>query len=178
MVRIPVLLKKSMTNKLKKNLILIVEQLAEQLMSENKMLTVAESCTGGGIASALTDLSGSSVWFERGFVTYSNQAKREMLGVSELTLKQVGAVSQETVIEMAEGALKHSHADYSLSVSGIAGPTGGSVDKPVGLVWFAWCKTVNGENSVSTEQHIFSGDRHAVREQAVFYALEGLIKFL
>jgi len=167
-----------MSNKLKKNLTLIVEQLADQLTSKNKMLAVAESCTGGGIASALTTLAGSSVWFERGFVTYSNQAKHEMLGVSELTLEQVGAVSQETVIEMAEGALKQSHADYSLSVSGIAGPGGGSIDKPVGLVWFAWCKTVKGESNVTAKKIVFSGDRHTVREQAVLYALEGLIKFL
>ncbi len=121
-----------------KNLPLIVEQLAELLIKFNKQMSVAESCTGGWVAKELTDLSGSSAWFERGFVTYSNQAKHEMLGVLESTLDTYGAVSEETVTEMAIGALKNSHADFSLSVSGIAGPTGGSVEKPVVLVWFSW----------------------------------------
>lgn len=158
----------------------IVAQLAESLISVNKSLTVAESCTGGWLAKVLTDLSGSSVWFDRGFVTYSNAAKQEMLGVSETTLETYGAVSQETVIEMATGALKYSHADFSISVSGIAGPSGGSDDKPVGLVWFAWCEksSANKEGALFSEQKIFSGDRNAVREQAVVYALTELINFI
>lgn len=165
-----------MTNK---KLTLIVGQLAELLIKNNKKLTVAESCTGGWLAKVLTDLAGSSVWFERGFVTYSNQAKHEMLGVAESTLGTYGAVSQETVTEMALGALKNSHADFSLSISGIAGPGGGSVDKPVGLVWFAWAdKKNNIKDIIFSEQKIFSGNREAVRQQAVDYALTGLIKLL
>lgn len=158
-----------------KKLTLIVEQLAESLIKDNKKLTVAESCTGGWIAKVLTDLAGSAVWFERGFVTYSNQAKHEMLGVAEATLESYGAVSRETVAEMAIGALKNSHADFSLSVSGIAGPSGGSADKPVGLVWFAWA-TKNGV--ISSEQKNFSGDRDEVRKQAVIFALIRLINLL
>ena len=153
----------------------LVKQLAELLIKNNKMLAVAESCTGGWIAKLLTDLAGSSSWFDRGFVTYSNQAKQEMLGVLTKTLENDGAVSQETVIEMASGVLKNSQADYSLSVSGIAGPEGGTDDKPVGLVWFAWASH-NAE--VLTEQKIFNGDRNTVREQAALFALNGLIKLI
>lgn len=158
-----------------KKITLLVGQLADLLIERNKKLTVAESCTGGWIAKVLTDLAGSSVWFERGFVTYSNQAKHEMLSVAEATLESYGAVSQETVAEMAAGALKNSHADFSLSVSGIAGPGGGSADKPVGLVWFAWS---NKDGIVASEQKIFSGDRDEVRKQAVIFALTQLIKIL
>lgn len=159
-----------------KKLILIVKQLSSLLIKNNKQLTVAESCTGGWVAKALTDLAGSSVWFERGFVTYSNLAKHEMLGVSELTLQNYGAVSQQTVNEMAIGALKSSHADFSLSISGIAGPEGGSVEKPVGLVWFSWAEQKNNtQNILASEQHVFQGDRDAVRQQAVAYALNKLI---
>ena len=158
-----------------KKLTLIVEQLAESLIKDNKKLTVAESCTGGWIAKVLTDLAGSSVWFERGFVTYSNQSKHEMLGVAEATLESYGAVSRETVSEMATGALKNSHADFSLSVSGIAGPSGGSADKPVGLVWFAWATK---DGVISSEQKFFSGDRDEVRKQAVIFALIRLINLL
>jgi nicotinamide-nucleotide amidase len=157
-----------------KKLTLIVEQLAELLIKNNKQLTVAESCTGGWVAKVLTDLAGSSAWFERGFVTYSNKAKHEMLAVTESTLETYGAVSQETVAAMATGALKNSHADFSLSISGIAGPDGGSIDKPVGLVWFAWAENDN----LSSEQKIFSGDRNAVREQAVAHALTKLVSFI
>jgi len=158
-----------------KKLSLIVEQLAELLIKRNKKLTIAESCTGGWIAKVLTDLAGSSAWFERGFVTYSNQAKHEMLGVADTTLEKFGAVSEETVAEMVAGALKNSHADFSLSVSGIAGPGGGSDDKPVGLVWFAWAAR---DAVLLSEQQIFTGDRDAVREQAVIHALTGLLKLL
>ncbi len=162
-----------------KELILIVEQIAALLLKNSKQLAVAESCTGGWVAKVLTDLAGSSVWFERGFVTYSNQAKHEMLGVAESTLKSYGAVSQETIIEMAIGALINSQADFSLSISGIAGPGGGSAEKPVGLVWFAWAeKKHDTEDVILSEQKIFSGDRDAVREQAVIFALTKLTNLL
>lgn len=162
-----------------KKLTLIVEQLAGLLINNNKQLAVAESCTGGWVAKVLTDIAGSSAWFDRGFVTYSNEAKQEMLGVAESTLETHGAVSQETIHEMALGALKNSHADFSLSISGIAGPDGGSVEKPVGFVWFAWA--VNDNNSVNilaSENKVFDGDRDSVRHQAVEYALTELIKYI
>ena len=158
-----------------KEVTLLVEQISERLIKNKKRLTVAESCTGGWIAKVLTDLAGSSAWFERGFVTYSNDAKHEMLGVNKSTIEAYGAVSQETVNEMALGALKNSHADYSLSVSGIAGPSGGSADKPVGLVWFAWAYQ---DTVITSEIKIFSGDRNEVREQAVFHALTELVSFI
>ena len=162
-----------------KKLTLLVEQLATLLIKADKKLTVAESCTGGWVAKVLTDLTGSSAWFERGFVTYTNQAKHEMLGVNESTLESYGAVSQETVSEMAIGALKNSHADFSLSVSGIAGPGGGSKEKPVGLVWFSWAvKENNTLNILASEKQVFDGDRESVRQQAVEYVLTELIKFL
>ena len=162
-----------------KKLPLIVEQLAELLIKYNKQLSVAESCTGGWVAKELTDLSGSSAWFERGFVTYSNQAKHEMLGVLESTLETHGAVSEETVTEMAIGALKNSHADFSLSISGIAGPNGGSAEKPVGLVWFSWAATENDQQkTLATAKQVFEGDRDSVRQQAVEYALKEIIKLL
>ena len=160
-----------------KELTLLVEQLARLLIQNNKKLTVAESCTGGWVAKVLTDLAGSSDWFERGFVTYSNQAKNEMLGVAESTLENKGAVSQETVAEMALGALKNSHADFSMSISGIAGPGGGSVEKPLGLVWFSWAvKENNTFNILASEKQVFAGDRESVRRQAVEYVLTRLIK--
>jgi len=159
-----------------KKITLVVEQLAGLLIKNNKQLSIAESCTGGWVAKVLTDLSGSSDWFERGFVTYSNQAKHEMLGVAESTLKTYGAVSLETVDEMAVGALKNSHADFSLSISGIAGPSGGSTEKPVGLVWFSWAvQESNKQNILASEKQMFDGDREAVRLQAVIYSLTKLI---
>jgi len=160
-----------------KKLTLLVDHLAQLLVKADKKLTVAESCTGGWVAKVLTDLAGSSDWFERGFVTYSNQAKYEMLGVSELTLETHGAVSQETVTEMATGALKNSHADFSLSISGIAGPGGGSTDKPVGLVWFSWAtKDNDGLKTLASEKQIFDGDRESIRFQSVEYVLTEIIK--
>ncbi len=162
-----------------KEIAILVKQLAEQLILQNKKLTTAESCTGGGIAKVLTDLAGSSDWFERGFVTYSNQAKHEMLGVQETTLDNAGAVSQETVVEMALGALENSRADVSLSVSGIAGPGGGSDKKPVGLVWFGWAvKEEAHSNILSSAKHLFSGDRESVRLQAVEFSLKELNRLL
>lgn len=138
-------------------------------------LVTAESCTGGGIATACTRISGSTKWFERGMVTYTNIAKQEMLGVSARTLKAHGAVSEEVAREMAAGALKHSHADVSVAVTGIAGPTGGVPGKPVGTVHFAW--GVRG-GPIQTRRFHFNGDRAEVRLQTVAVALQGLIDLL
>lgn len=135
-------------------------------------VATAESCTGGWVAQAITQISGSSGWFDRGFITYSNDAKVEMLGVHPDTIVKFGAVSRETVAEMAAGVLVNSNAMISLAVSGVAGPGGGSPDKPVGTVCFAWCKL--GEEP-QTERHHFDGDRESVRYQAVVCALAGLL---
>lgn len=150
----------------------MVERLAAQLLARGWWLTCAESCTGGGIAAALTDVAGSSAWFERGFVTYSNLAKQELLGVSPDTLALHGAVSSETVIEMASGALAHSPAQLAVAVSGIAGPGGGSPDKPVGSVWLAWATA----EVVQARLFHFAGDRAAVRAASVDAALAGLLE--
>lgn len=137
-------------------------------------MACAESCTGGWAAKCLTDLAGSSAWFERGYVTYSNRAKQEMLGVSAQTLEKYGAVSEAVVQEMAQGACKQANTEVSLAISGIAGPTGGTDDKPVGLVWFAW--SINRQ--VESYSEIFEGDREAVRQQAVIVAIEKLLDYL
>lgn len=147
----------------------------ERLRVAGLCLATAESCTGGGVAHALTMIAGSSDWFERGFVTYANLAKEEMLGVRAETLATYGAVSEATVREMAEGALARSHAGVSLAVSGIAGPAGGSADKPVGTVWFAWAAT---GRPTRTRHCRFEGDRDAVRQQAVIMALRGVLDYL
>lgn len=149
----------------------LVEALAAVLRQRGWMLATAESCTGGLIAAACTDLAGSSDWFERGFVSYSNTAKTELLGVSAALIEAHGAVSEPVARAMAEGALAHSKAQVSVAVTGIAGPTGGSKDKPVGTVWFGWC--VDGHTG--TEMHRFDGDRAAVRAQTVQWALRGLM---
>ncbi len=135
-------------------------------------IATAESCTGGWVAQVITHTAGSSAWFERGFVTYSNQAKIDMLGVRLATLEAYGAVSLETAGEMAAGALCHSAAQISLAITGVAGPTGGSPDKPVGTVCFAWCMK---DHAVQTEQCEFIGDRESIRRQAVIHALQGLL---
>ena len=147
--------------------------LAEQLTQRGWMLATAESCTGGWIAKCCTDMAGSSAWFDRGFITYSNAAKQDMLGVRAETLAQYGAVSEAVVAEMAMGALQHSQAHIAVAVSGIAGPSGGSVEKPVGTVCFAWA--VRGGEVTTTTCH-FAGDREAVRWQATEYALYGLLQ--
>ena len=148
---------------------------AESLNEHGLRLAVAESCTGGWLAKVLTDLPGSSGWFDRGYVTYSNAAKQSMLGVQQATLRTHGAVSKETVAEMTAGALKESGADLALAVSGIAGPGGGSVEKPVGSVCFSWQR--RGDlPQVSCER--FTGDREAVRRQSVIYLLERLLEML
>jgi len=144
---------------------------AERLRDRGLRLAVAESCTGGWLAKVLTDLPGSSDWFDRGYVTYSNAAKQAMLGVREETLIAHGAVSPETVAEMVGGVLRESGADLALAVSGIAGPGGGSESKPVGTVCFAWQRR-GGDPQVSRER--FDGDREAVRRQSVAYLLARL----
>ena len=149
-----------------------VLQLAGHLQRQGWWLSCAESCTGGGIAQALTDVAGSSAWFDRGFVSYSNQAKQEMLGVSADTLTAYGAVSRETAIEMAAGALAHSAAQLSVAVTGIAGPGGGTAEKPVGTVWIAWASG----DQVDAVCERFSGDRAAVRAATVDAALRGLLQ--
>jgi len=146
-------------------------RLGEQLLEKQMVLATAESCTGGWIAKIITDIPGSSLWFDRGFVTYTNSAKQEMLGVSAETLETFGAVSEQTVQEMARGALAHSHAQLSVAVSGVAGPGGAVPGKPVGTVWFAWGRE---DGVVETYMERFSGDREAVRQGAVWVALEGL----
>lgn len=149
-------------------------QISLELIKHRHLLATAESCTGGMIAAACTDLAGASDWFERGFVTYSNAAKTEMLGVPAALIEQEGAVSEAVARAMADGALAHSQAHVSLAVTGVAGPTGGSDAKPVGTVWFAWC--VGGETH-SEMQH-FAGDRAAIRTATVRYALQRLLGFL
>jgi nicotinamide-nucleotide amidase len=139
------------------------------------LLATAESCTGGWVSQVITHTAGSSEWFERGFVTYSNPAKTDMLGVRPETLARHGAVSPETAAEMAAGALKNSYAMISLAITGIAGPTGGSPGKPVGTVCFAWCRV---DEPAETETAVFAGDREAVRRQAVTHALRGLLRRL
>ena len=153
----------------------LAAQLGAALHAHGMMLATAESCTGGGVASAVTEIAGSSAWFERGFVTYSNQSKVEMLGVSNDTLARFGAVSEATVREMVEGALRNSQAQISLAVSGIAGPGGGTADKPVGTVWFAW--GIKGRVSVARLHHL-GGNRADIRTQAVHIALQGVIELL
>jgi len=145
------------------------------LKAHGLMLATAESCTGGGVAQAVTEVAGSSAWFERGFVTYSNLSKQQLLRVSEATLVQHGAVSEATVREMVQGALANSAAQVALAVSGIAGPDGGTPDKPVGTVWFAW-GIKNG--ATLSRAHRLAGNRAEVRALAVHIALQGVLDLL
>lgn len=140
------------------------------MLKRQWMLATAESCTGGLIAGACTDLAGSSAWFERGFVTYSNEAKTELLGVDAALIAAHGAVSEPVVRAMVLGALQHSRAQVAVAVTGVAGPTGGSAEKPVGTVWFGWATPAG----VHTEVQRFDGDRAAVRSATVRHALEEL----
>lgn len=149
-------------------------QIGKQFKQSELLITTAESCTGGWVSEAITSVPGSSGWFDRGFVTYSNAAKQEMLGVRSTTLEQFGAVSEETACEMAAGALKKSQAQISVAITGIAGPDGGTDDKPVGTVWFAWAD----KDDVQTKRSCFQGDRQSIREQAVAVALDGLLKLV
>jgi nicotinamide-nucleotide amidase len=151
---------------------LIAKNLGIFLQQNQIKLVTAESCTGGGLAYAITAIPGSSNWFERGFVTYSNESKQELLGVNASTLEQYGAVSEQTAIEMAQGALQTSHADISMAITGIAGPDGGTTEKPVGTVWFAWGTT----KKIQSQLKLFQGDRESIREQAIEFALQTLIE--
>ena len=145
-----------------------LQTLTNNLSTQNLKVTCAESCTGGLLAANLTRLPGSSAWFDMGFVTYSNEAKQQMLNVNPTTLAHYGAVSEEVVREMALGALISSKADYALSISGIAGPAGGSEDKPVGLVWFG----LASKKRIWAESKHFNGERDQIRAQAVQYAIQ------
>ena len=147
------------------------ERIGQALNARGATVTTAESCTGGWVAKVITDIAGSSAWFERGFVTYSNEAKSQMIGVKPATLEQYGAVSEPVVVEMAIGAIKAARADYAISISGIAGPDGGTASKPVGTVWFGFASAA-GEGITRCE--CFSGDRENVRRQATAYALQTL----
>lgn len=153
----------------------LARRVGESLEAANAKLVAAESCTGGWVAQAVTAIAGSSAWFERGFVVYSNEAKVELLGVRAATLERHGAVSEETAREMALGALSRSRGTLALAVTGIAGPGGGSADKPVGMVCFAWADAGGG---VRSETRRFTGDRQSVRRQSVLHALEGVLEAL
>ena len=150
----------------------LAAQLGARLKARGLKLATAESCTGGWVSQALTSVSGSSDWFERGFVSYSNESKREMLGVGEDLLSRFGAVSEHTARAMAEGALRASRAGMALAVTGVAGPTGGTPDKPVGMVCFAWAKS---GAPIESETRQFQGDRESVRRQSVIAALQGAL---
>ena len=153
-------------------LLALVTALAERYTAQGLILASAESCTGGWLAKLCTDLAGSSAWFDAGFVTYSNQAKQTMLGVTASSLDGHGAVSEAVVLEMVTGALARSRADWAVAISGIAGPGGGSADKPVGTVWCAWGQ----RNAPPRAQRCqFAGDRDAVRRLALVQALQGLL---
>jgi len=154
---------------------MLAAQVGGALKAHGLMLATAESCTGGGVAQAVTAIAGSSAWFERGFVTYSNQSKQQMLGVTDATLIGHGAVSEATVRAMVAGALQHGAAQVALAVSGIAGPDGGTPDKPVGTVWFAWGIK---HGATSARVHHLSGNRAEVRAQAVRIALQGVLELL
>lgn len=150
----------------------LAQRLGARLLAAGMQLVLAESCTGGWVAKVITDIAGSSQWFDRGFVTYTNVSKQELLGVAADTLDIEGAVSAATVSAMARGALAHSRAQVGCAISGIAGPGGGTPTKPVGLVWFAWAVR---NDEPRTERQLFAGDREAVRRQAVAHALQGLL---
>ncbi len=150
----------------------LAARLGAQLIERGQYLALAESCTGGWVAQSVTAIAGSSSWFDRGFVTYSNTAKSEMLNVPETTLARHGAVSEATARAMAQGALANSHADWAIAITGVAGPSGGSPEKPVGTVCFAWAGRAAG---CAAQTRFFTGDRAAVREQSVHYALKGLV---
>ena len=152
----------------------LARRIGAALKQRGLLLVTAESCTGGWVAMEVTAIAGSSEWFERGYVTYSNAAKREELGVPARTLRRYGAVSEETARAMAVGALRHGRGQVALAVTGVAGPTGGSRDKPVGTVCFAWAHG----SKISSETRRFDGDRASVRRQSVLRALQGVLELL
>lgn len=153
----------------------LAQAIGDRLHGKGIMLATAESCTGGWVGKIITDIVGSSGWYDRGFITYTNQAKQQTLGVSAETLQVHGAVSEETVCEMVKGVLKQSHAELALAITGIAGPGGATTKKPLGTVWLAWG---NSDDYLHSEVHHFDGDREAVRRQAVACALDGVLKHL
>jgi len=154
----------------------LVAALADALRRRGQMMATAESCTGGLIAGTCTDLAGSSDWFERGVVSYSNAAKTELLGVPAGLIAAHGAVSEPVALAMAAGALQRSHAQRSVAVTGVAGPGGGTATKPVGLVWLAWAqRTADGSITTRAQAHHFPGDRAAVRHATIACALQGLL---
>lgn len=152
----------------------LARRIGERLKARGLRLATAESCTGGWVAMALTAIPGSSDWFERGYVTYSNAAKHEDLGVAEETLRRHGAVSEEVAREMAAGALERARAQVALAITGVAGPSGGTKDKPVGLVCFAWALG----SKMTSQTRRFDGDRESVRRQSVLHALERALELL
>jgi nicotinamide-nucleotide amidase len=152
----------------------LAQRLGNTLSTKGWQISCAESCTGGGIGYAITSISGSSAWFKKGFITYSNDAKQELLGVSEDTLIQYGAVSAQTVEEMAEGAAKNANAEVAIAISGVAGPDGGTPDKPVGTVWFGFY--INGQ-SIS-QKLLITGNRQDVRIKAIEFALSNTLMLL
>lgn len=154
----------------------LVAQVGQALRQKEAMIVTAESCTGGMISEALTAIPGSTAWFDRAYITYSYESKKEMLGVKETTIQKKGAVSQACVEEMALGALQQSHAKVSVACSGIAGPGGGSPDKPLGTVWIAWA--IQGHDAVVSRCFLFDGDRRSVREQTTEAALRGVMELL
>ena len=156
------------------NAIDLAAAIGVELKAKKLLLSVAESCTGGGVAHAITDIAGSSEWFDCGFITYSNSSKTELLNISEALIAQHGAVSEEIAAAMAAGAIANSQAHVSLSTTGIAGPSGAVPGKPVGTVCFGW----QIGSVTHTERLVFSGERSAVRAQAVQHALEKLLQFL
>jgi nicotinamide-nucleotide amidase len=160
-----------MSKQIEDPLLTLAARLGAVALARGAMIATAESCTGGLVAGAITAVAGSSTWFERGFVTYSNLAKEQQLGVAVSTIERFGAVSEETAKAMARGALRGAAAQWAVAVTGIAGPDGGSPDKPVGTVWFAWA----GPDLLETLRRQFDGDRTAVREASVRVALEGLV---
>jgi nicotinamide-nucleotide amidase len=162
-----------------KNNLALAQMLASSLISKGWNLALAESCTGGLVCATLTDLAGSSDWFERGYITYSNQAKSECLGVAPELIESYGAVSEPVAKAMAEGAQKNAGVNAAISITGIAGPAGGSTEKPVGTVCFGWTiQKENLGNATICKTRLFSGDRQAIREQARDYALSELIELL
>lgn len=156
------------------DIIKLAIEVGQVLQQKDLLLATAESCTGGGVAQAITEIAGSSEWFDCGFIAYSNDSKTEMLDISAALIAQHGAVSEEIAAAMAQGALANSNAHIAISTTGIAGPTGAVPGKPVGTICFGWAMG----SRVLTERKVFSGDRHAVREQTVAHSLQGLLRFL
>lgn len=156
-------------------LLTLSTKLGEALLKHESILSLAESCTGGMVSSVITEIAGSSAWFDCGFVTYSNAAKQKMLGVSAATIEQYGAVSEQTALEMAMGAINHSQANIAGSITGIAGPSGGTINKPVGTVCFAWI--MQGKEAITATHH-FKHDRQGNRQQATLTLLNGLIDLI